>query len=77
MAENPKLYKIICPYCGKKQRCHPSIFQLMGLHDFGGGDCLKCEKHMQIIYHPDTDSMSTRKWEDFEQEIKQEAQDGK
>ena len=65
MEQKQKSYKITCPYCGKKQRCHPSIFHLMGLHDAGSGDCLKCDRLMQIIYHPDTDTMSTRKWEDY------------
>ena len=65
MEPKQKSYKIICPYCGKKQCCHPSIFQFMGLFEHGSGDCLKCERHMQIIYHPETDKMSTRKWEDY------------
>ena len=64
-----KAYTITCPYCGKEQYCHPSIFHYMGLCDMGGGNCLGCGNHMQIIYDIKTDSMSTRKWEEFVNEI--------
>lgn len=66
-----KKYSIICPYCGKSQCCTKSIFHCMGLFDMGGGNCLNCNKHMQIIYDPRSDTMQTRKWEEFEQEVKQ------
>lgn len=66
-----KRYFIECPYCGKEQYCTKSIFHCMGVFDMGGGNCLDCDKHFQIIYDPQTDTMKTRKWEEFEQEIKE------
>ncbi|MGN1222317.1 MAG: hypothetical protein ACI4TT_03690 [Christensenellales bacterium] len=71
MANNEqRKYNITCPYCGKKQSCYPSIFHRMGLCDMGSGNCSNCNKHMQIIYDIKTYSMNTRKWEEFEKEIK-------
>lgn len=63
-----KRYSIKCPYCGRKQCCSKSIFHLMGIYDFGSGNCLSCNKLMQIIYDPKTDAMKTREWEKFMEE---------
>ena len=66
-----KVYPITCPYCGKEQLCHKSLFHFMGMLDLGGGDCLGCKKHMRVIYDPTTDSMTTRRCEEFLDECKE------
>lgn len=66
-----KRYSIKCPYCGKEQYCTKSIFHKMGIFDMGSGNCLVCKNHMQIIYISTTDTMQTRKWEEFDKEIRE------
>lgn len=67
-----KRYSIKCPYCGKEQYCTKSIFHKMGIYEMGSGNCLACKKHMQVVYNPISDTMQTRKWEEFDKEIRED-----
>lgn len=55
------LYNINCPYCDHDQLVAPSPFHQRGAYDLGKGCCKNCDKWMDVIYQPDTDSMKARK----------------
>lgn len=56
-----KWYPIVCPYCGETQHSCKSIFHEMGYYELGRGTCIKCEKGMEIIYNPTTDTLIAKK----------------
>ncbi len=67
-----KNYEFTCPYCQAKLLAQKSLFHHMGLYQHGGGNCLKCGKHVNLTYNPNTDTMIPMKWEDFVAKLEKE-----
>lgn len=59
--DEPKIYKIICPYCGEVQYAQKSIVQEWGLN-IGHGTCLYCYGFMKLNYDDKNDIMIAEEW---------------
>lgn len=53
-------YIIVCPVCGSKMYGRRSPAQLKGFCEAGKATCSSCASTMQVIYHPEDDTMSAR-----------------
>lgn len=67
-----KIYSLTCSECGEKSGVMKSIFHDMGLYGYGSANCPHCNIKLNIIYDPEKDSMSSRNYELFIQEIEKE-----
>lgn len=57
MEDNRPRYPAVCPACNKKIYVCKSIGQEMGMHDFGAGECIYCNTHLQLTFDEKSQSM--------------------